>query len=209
MKTIEEAWAQAEKEGRIFSMELSPEIEEKTAEETGAVSMTKKGELAGIIAEVMRPVMESVGAILTHNAEQLKNNTQAIQEIAGYMNQLSAAQAIQNDRMEALEKQIRLQTPVTGKQVRYLNDEIRKKARETLDRWELADDAKACRKAGDAIRKAVLSRYGYGSLSEIPRHEYPVAMEQIGMWSNALLVRDIVREARARKEAEVDAGDNG
>ena len=73
------------------------------------------GALNSIITEILRPVLEPIG-------EMLKNSTAALE-------QLSAAQSIQNDRLEALEKQIRLQTPVNSKQVKYLNDAIRARAR--------------------------------------------------------------------------------
>lgn len=141
--------------------------------------------LGQTIAELMRPVMQTIGKLL-------ENNTAALE-------QLSAAQSIQNDRLEALEKQIRLQTPVTGKQVTYLNDAIRQKARELLDKRGI-DDSKATVKLGNIIRKSVLSRYGISSLREIPKHEYTVALSQIGMWSDALAVRDVVKEARSRAE---------
>lgn len=141
--------------------------------------------LGGIITELMRPVIQTIG-------KMLENNTAALE-------QLSAAQSVQNDRLEALEKQIRLQTPVSSKQVSYLNDAIRARARELLDKREV-DDAKATVKLGNAIRKAVLSRYGISILREVPRHEYNVALQQIGMWSDALIVRDVVKEARQREE---------
>ena len=61
-------------------------------------------------------------------------------------------------------------------------------------------------KLGNAIRKDVLARYGIAGLREIPRHEYQVAMNQIGMWSNALTLRDIAREAREYVQAVEMAG---
>ena len=76
--------------------------------------------LSHIITELMRPVMQTIG-------KMLENNTAALE-------QLSSAQSIQNDRLEALERQIRLQTPVTSKQVTYLNDAIRQRARALLDK---------------------------------------------------------------------------
>ena len=57
--------------------------------------------LSGIVTELMRPVMETL-------VKMLENNTAALE-------QLSSAQAVQNDRLEALEKQIRLQTPGTAR----------------------------------------------------------------------------------------------
>lgn len=151
--------------------------------------------LGEVITELLRPVMQTIG-------KMLENNTAALE-------QLSAAQSVQNDRLEALEKQIRLQTPVSGKQVSYLNDAIRARARELLDKRDV-DDSKATVKLGNAIRKAVLSRYGVSGLREVPKHEYNVALQQIGMWSDALTVRDVVKEARKRAElAEQSSGVDG
>ena len=143
--------------------------------------------LSHIITELMRPVMQTIG-------KMLENNTAALE-------QLSSAQSIQNDRLEALEKQIRLQTPVTSKQVTYLNDAIRQRARVLLDKKGV-DDKKATTKLGNAIRKAVLSRYGISNLREIPKHEYGVAMSQIEIWNDVLTVHDIAKEAKMREEAE-------
>ena len=161
---------------------------------SGALIVTPDA-IGGIITDLMRPVMQAIG-------KMLENNTSALE-------QLSAAQSIQNDRLEALEKQIRLQTPVSTKQVSYLNDAIRARARELLDKRGI-DDSKATVKLGNAIRKAVLSRYGISTLREIPKHEYNVALQQIGMWSDVLTVRDVVKEVRSRAEmAEQSTGMDG
>lgn len=160
----------------------------------GALTMMPET-IGEIIAELMRPVIQTM-------SKMLENNTVALE-------QLSAAQSIQNDRLGALEKQIRLQTPISGKQVSYLNDAIRARARELLDKRDV-DDRKATVRLGNAIRKAVLSRYGVSGLREIPKHEYNVALQQIGMWSDALTVRDVVKEARSRAElAEQSTGVDG
>ena len=140
--------------------------------------------MSGIVTELMRPVMETL-------VKMLENNTAALE-------QLSSAQAVQNDRLEALEKQIRLQTPVSAKQATYLNGAIRARARELLERKGV-DDQKSVTKLGNVIRRAVLARYGTGALREIPRHEYNVALDMISMWNDVLCVRDAVKEARARE----------
>lgn len=165
--------------------ELEVVEETRKVEQTGQVPAVPIDSLGQIVAELMRPLMQTVGQLL-------ENNTAALE-------QLSTAQSIQNDRLEALEKQIRLQTPVSSKQVTYLNDAIRSRSRELLDKREI-DDKKAVTKLGNQIRKAVLSRYGISSLREIPKHEYNVAMSQIGMWNDALAVRDVVKDARSRME---------
>ena len=137
--------------------------------------------LGAVVHELMRPIIEGL-------AKALENNTAALE-------QLSAAQSIQNDRLEALEKQVRLQTPVTGQQVSYINQRIRGKAYEILDKKGV-NDKKAVTKLCNQIRKTILARYGIGCLRELPKHEYSVAMYQVDLYSDGLFVRDLVREYR-------------
>ena len=154
-------------------------------EGTGAGIIVAPEMIGQIITELMRPVMQTIG-------KMLENNTAALE-------QLSSAQSIQNDRLEALERQIRLQTPVTSKQVTYLNDAIRQRARALLNKKGI-EDKKAITKLGGLIRKSVLSRYGISSVREIPKYEYSVALSQIEIWSDVLAVRDVIRDARERAE---------
>ena len=145
--------------------------------------------LGQIVAEIISPVMKTIGKLL-------ENNTAALE-------QLSSAQSVQNDRLEALEKQIRLQTLVTSKQVYYLNDAIRMRARELLDKRSVSDN-KAITKLGNLIRKSVLARYGVSSLRDVPKHEYNVALSQIGMWNDILSVRTVAAQIRNNAEMEAD-----
>lgn len=146
-----------------------------------------------LTAAVNAAIREVVAPLMASMAELMANNTEALQYLA-------SQQKVQADRMEALERQIRLNTLVTPTQARYLNDAIRKRAREILSKKELDGDAKAVTRLSAAIRKAVLSRYGVAALHEIPKHEYSVAMQQIGTWNDALAVLDITRDARKRQE---------
>lgn len=145
--------------------------------------------LGQIVAEIISPVMKTIGKLL-------ENNTAALE-------QLSSAQSVQNDRLEALEKQIRLQTLVTSKQVYYLNDAIRMRARELLDKRSVSDN-KAITKLGNLIRKSVLARYGVSSLRDVPKHEYNIALSQIGMWNDILSVRTVAAQFRNNAEMEAD-----
>ena len=145
--------------------------------------------IPALIQHMMGPLIEAMG-------QMLKNNTDAL-------NQLAATQQIQADRMEALEKQIRLNTLVTPQQVKYINEAIRARAREMLDKRGV-DDRKAVTKLGNALRKSLLARYGVGALHEIPKHEYSVAMSHIATWNDMLAVRDIVKEAREREAPKED-----
>lgn len=147
--------------------------------------------VANIMNQLMRPLLEDIGKLL-------KNNTEAMEQIA-------TSQDVIRNRMEALEKQVRLQTPVTDRQARYLADAARDRARELLDKKQV-DDKKAVTKLAGAVKKNLLIRYGKASLREIPQCEYTVAMNQIETWNNALTVLDIVREARKRAEGNHDTG---
>lgn len=148
-----------------------------------AITQEQAQMIPAIIQQMMGPLVETM-------VTMLKNNTEAL-------NQLAATQQIQADRLEALEKQIRLNTPVTPKQVKFLNDAIRARARELLDKRGV-DDKKAISKLGTAIRKALLARYGIAAPNEIPKHEYGVAQNYIATWNDMLAVRDIVKEFRER-----------
>ena len=159
--------------------------DELTRREDGVIVTPEA--LSAMVKGLMRPVMEAIGRML-------ENNTEAIER-------LSSAQTIQNDRLEALEKQIRLQTPVTGKQAGYINAAVRSRARELLDKRQIDDD-KAIKKLANHIRKAVLMRYGIASVREIPKHEYNVALNQIAMWNDMLIIRDIAKEVRDAEQAE-------
>lgn len=176
----EDAWNRAEKAGEIREMVIPVEIDKVGNVQRGTALVPVEA-LSGMITEMIRPVMQSIGKIL-------ENNTAALEQI-------SAAQSIQNDRLEALEKQIRLQTLVTDKQVTYLNAAIKGRGRELLDKKGI-EDAKAVKKLGNLIRKAVLLRYGIENLRKVPKHEYSVALQQISMWNDLLAVRDIVRDFR-------------
>ena len=94
---------------------------------------------------------------------------------------------------------------MTPQQVKFLNDAIRARARELLDKRGV-DDRKAVTKLSTAARKALLSRYGVAALHDIPKHEYSVAMNHVSTWNDMLAVRDIVKEVRERELAQEDAG---
>jgi len=150
-------------------------------------------------AEIIPAVIQQVlGPVMAQMTELLRNNTEAL-------SQLASAQHVQADRMEALERQIRLNTLVTPQQVRYINDGIRARARELLDKRGVDND-KAMRKLGNAIRKSVLARYGVAALHEIPKHEYSVAMNHVATWNDILCVRDVVKEARSYEDKKTAMG---
>ncbi len=147
-------------------------------------------ETAGIVAAVVRdmmgPIMESIGKMLKHNTEA--------------MEQIAAAQQMTSQRIRDLEQRVRLQTPMSKTQEKYITDAVRARARELLDGAGYADDKKAVTKLGAAIRKSLLTRWGVSTLREAPAYDYETALEQIGMWNDALTLRDVKKAARQRAE---------
>ena len=129
-----------------------------------------------MLQQILSPVFAALQQMMDHNNESFA--------------QIAASMTVQSDRMDALEKQIRLATPVTPGQVRYINNEIRHRARELL---------------GRLIRKSILVRYGIMALNELPRCEYSVVISQIGLYNDALAVRDIVKGLRRRAEENYGA----
>lgn len=143
--------------------------------------------LGSMIQSMLAPIMDTMTQFMTRSIETF--------------DKLAAAQKVQNDRMEALEKQIRLNTLVTPTQCKYINDALRKRARELLSQFGFEQDSKAVNTLSAAIRKEIVMRYGIGKLNEIPKHEYPVVLQQIATYNDVLTQRDIVRNARKRHEA--------
>ena len=150
-------------------------------------------QISSLVRDMMAPIMESIGKMLQHNAEA--------------MEQISVAQQMTSDRIAALEKRVRLQTPLSKSQEKCINDAIRARARELLDGKGYADDRKAVAKLGGCIRKSVLARYGVGSLREAPAYDYETAMKQVSLWNDILAVRDVMKEAKAREEAALAAAE--
>ena len=134
--------------------------------------------VANIMNQLMRPLLEDIGKLL-------KNNTEAMEQIA-------TSQDVIRNRMEALEKQVRLQTPVSDRQAKYIADGAKERARELLAKRGI-DEKKAVNRLAGVIRKAVLARYGVEALYKIPKCEYEVAMSMVETWNNALKVLDIVK----------------
>lgn len=140
---------------------------------------------AGVMEQLMRPMLENMAKLIQQMGE-------AVEHIA-------TSQDVMRNRLEALERDSRLNTPCTPTQAKYLASAARDKAREILSRKEI-DDKKAIKDLSALIRKSVLQRYGKPNLQELPRCEYSVAMSQIESWNKAGEVAKIVSEARARQE---------
>lgn len=151
------------------------------------------GMMSVIVKEMMAPVMEQIAGIL-------ERNNQAMERIA-------ATQQMLSSRISDLEKQVRLKTPMSKSQEKYVNDAIRARARALLNNKGYADDRKAVTKLGTAIRKSVLTRYGVNSLREAPAYDYETAIQIVNGWNDLLVLRDVVKEAKKREEEVMAAAE--
>lgn len=86
-----------------------------------------------------------------------------------------------NDRMAAMEREIRLLTKVTPAQASAINAAIRDRAAQLCADYRAAGHEKA---VANAIRRAIKLTTGVSSVRELPRCEYTVAMNQVQLWDD-------------------------
>lgn len=169
-------------------------MDELMKQESSAMLSPEQTQMISIVVrDVMAPLMESIGQMLRHNTEA--------------MEQIAAAQQLTSERMAELEKRVRLQTPLSKTQEKYVNDCVKQRARALLDPKGAAGDRKAVSKLGGLIRRAILTRYGVSALRECPAYDYNTILNMIGMWNDFIAVRDVAKEAKAREAEAVGAAE--
>ena len=103
--------------------------------------------------------------------------TQTAQAMASMATMMRAT----NERIAALEREIRLLTKVTPAQANAINTAVRERAAELCASYR----ATGCEKqVANAIRRAVKLTTGVSNVRELPRCEYSVAMQQVEMWDD-------------------------
>ncbi|MEG1358365.1 MAG: hypothetical protein RSE23_01750 [Clostridia bacterium] len=99
-----------------------------------------------------------------------------------------------NERMAAMERDLRLLTKVTGAQSTEINKAIRARAEQMCEAYS----APGCDKAvAAAIRREIRLMCGVDNMRELPRCEYSVVMRQIGLWDDRKTVRAVKQKADA------------
>lgn len=145
--------------------------------------MIKNNAVGEMIHDMMMPIVEPL-------CMMLKQNTEALERISATLN-------LQGKQIEELERQVRMNTPVTGVQARYLNNAVRDKAEELSAKFG-RDDKPFRDTLARKIRKDVLIRCGIASMRELPRCEYDVALKQIETWNNAVTIRNVLRSMQQK-----------
>lgn len=125
--------------------------------------------------------------------EQVQQMMQAVAQMARGINDLALMLRTTNERMDALEKEVRRLTKVTPAQAKAINAAIKDRAAQLCENHH----AGGCEKAvSAAIRKHLKLGCGINSTRELPRSDYALAMQRIEIWDDYRLIRDIRNKAR-------------
>ena len=125
-----------------------------------------------------------------------KTESEQIAELLSVMQGMAQMIRATHDRMAALEAQVRQLTKVTPAQATSINKAVRQRA-EALCREYGATGCE--RQVADRIRRAIKLGSGASNVREIPACEYKVTMNQVSMWDDYKVIRDIKTKAREQK----------
>lgn len=93
-----------------------------------------------------------------------------------------------NERMGALEREVRMLTKVTPAQATAINAAIRERAATLCASYR----AVGCEKqATAAIRKAIRQTLGVQAARDLPRCQYELVMKQVAMWDDYKTMKHI------------------
>ena len=113
---------------------------------------------------------------------------QLAQQMAGAMSTMADMLRATNESMEQLRRQVRLLEKVTPAQCSAINAAIRERAATLCVDYRLPGQEKA---VAAAIRKAIKLQFGAATVRELPRCDYDVAQEQVGMWEDYKAIKAI------------------
>ena len=121
---------------------------------------------------------------------------QAFQQMAQAMASMANMMRATNERVASMEREIKLLTKVTPAQASAINTAIRDRAAALCVEYR----APGCEKAvSNAIRRALKLTTGVGSVRELPRCEYTVALQAVGMWDDYKAMKTIKSKGGAGK----------
>ena len=106
---------------------------------------------------------------------------QALGDMAQTLRAMADMIRATNERMSALEHQVRLMEKVTPGQARAINEAIQARGRELCQSYRAPGQEKG---AANAIRKEIRLTAGVTSMKELPRCDYALVMKQIQMWDD-------------------------
>jgi len=123
-------------------------------------------------------------------------NALELKHMAEMMANMAAMLKATTESMEQLRRQVRLLEKVTPAQATNINRAIRDRATEICTIYMVRGD-QGEKLAAAAIRKAVKLQFGAGSVKEVPRCDYEIALEQVRTWDDYKAMKAIREKARA------------
>ena len=132
--------------------------------------------------------MEDRTMILPEGGQLPKAYSALFEELRQALGAMASMMRTTNERMGALEEQVRLLTKVTPAQTRAIHEGIRRRAEELCQMWRAAGHEKT---VANAIRRAVRLSTGTSSMKDLPRCDYPVVMRQIQLWDDYQVMKAI------------------
>ena len=123
-------------------------------------------------------------------------NALELKHMAEMMANMAAMLKATTESMEQLRRQVRLLEKVTPAQATSINRAIRDRATEICTIYMVLGD-QGEKLAAAAIRKAVKLQFGAGSVKEVPRCDYEIALEQVRTWDDYKAMKAIREKARA------------
>lgn len=135
-----------------------------------------------VLSEVqMEQLPPEAAAAFGQMYQAMIQTQQAMSSMAGTMRRMM-------EEMNGLRREVRLLTKVTPAQANAINTAIRERAIALCCDYRV----QGCEKAvGNAIRRAVKLTTGISNVRELPRCEFSVAMQQIGMWDDYKVMKAI------------------
>lgn len=116
---------------------------------------------------------------------------QRLEECAVVMRGMADMLRATNERMGALEREVRMLTKVTPTQVTAINAAIRERATTLCSSYRVT----GCEKQVTAcIRKVIRQTMGIQAMRELSRCQYDIVMKQVAMWDDYKTMKDIKRK---------------
>lgn len=133
----------------------------------------------------MEPLAQHEIEIVMAMSEQMKSMMPAMAE---QMKNLAVMMRGINERMGALEREVRRLTKVTPSQANTLNAAIRSRAANVCRMHHCEGSERA---AAAAIRMSVRATLGVTSMRDVPRDDFKVGMRAIELWDDYQVMRRI------------------
>lgn len=116
----------------------------------------------------------------------------AVNQLAQAMQSMGDMMRMTGERMSAMERELKLLTPVTGVQKGAIHTAIRERAAELCESYHAA----GCEKSVcAAIRRELRLQFGINNISSLPRCEYQVAMQSVALWDDYKAMKGIKAKA--------------